>query len=388
MDNYSDKLLDYVTGNLPIDEEEELFEMLSKNPEIREELRNFTFINSALKSSSVTLMPPLAVTANIFKKAGFSVPSKIGKYVAGASAAGLATSFFSGKVFAALATAIIATASTIFVMNEIDSNDSLSAKSEKISRNLKQPQHNMPEIILDIPTTIAADNDLETNEIINSDIYTENIKTKSNNISMAVVSPFAETTSNISQINISKANSITESSEYSPFTYSESWFAGLQNIGLSLEIKNSTAWNLPKETIYPSEQALLNNMDMFLFYELNPQFSIGLGIKQETFFVQYTGSDDTALEIYYEQNPNLTNLELALRYRVIKTAGFEPFVGVNFGGSSYGLIGRASLGNHFRLTNELGLTMSIDYSKIFFRHQSRKFTADKIGINYGIIYKF
>jgi hypothetical protein len=116
--------------------------------------------------------------------------------------------------------------------------------------------------------------------------------------------------------------------------------------------------------------------------------SIGAGVKQETFYAKYMGTAGVTHKYIYEQQPNFLNFELAARIFPFESGIINPLMQANAGGGNYGYTYRFAIGTEFRFYEEMSFICTVDYASLRYNHQGNWYSADKLGINYGINYKF
>jgi hypothetical protein len=160
------------------------------------------------------------------------------------------------------------------------------------------------------------------------------------------------------------------------------------DLGLSVEVKNASYWNLPKETIYPSEISKFHNMSVSLLYDLSENWKIGGEVRHETFYVKYLSTDALRQDFIFEQQPNLTSIELAVRYLPFNDLIVKPLLQINFGGGHYGYTYRGTVGAEIELYENLAFILNCNYASLSYYHQTKINNSNKIGLNYGINYKF
>jgi long-subunit fatty acid transport protein len=160
-------------------------------------------------------------------------------------------------------------------------------------------------------------------------------------------------------------------------------------LGLQIEWNASTAWMMPDASINPSSFAKFNNNSVSVFYELDNNWIIGAGLRQETFFQDFEGTDSRGERFRYEQQPNLTTYSLALRYRTNPFWGFcsllsQGTVGLN----NAGPVVRGSVGTEISLSNAFSFVVGLEYSNLFYKHQNSNYNSSKMGLVYGLNFKF
>lgn len=161
-----------------------------------------------------------------------------------------------------------------------------------------------------------------------------------------------------------------------------------KNLGLSLEFGSSVNWNIPQETLSPAELNRFNNLEFTVFYNLNDFIKVGANIKQETFFTEYSGTEDIGSIYNYRQHPNLTTYSAVVRVNPFDYEIFNPYFQTSFGANESGIVLRPQIGLEIQPTNNMSFIFGIDYGYFRFIHQNSWFNAGKAGIDFGISYKF
>jgi hypothetical protein len=161
----------------------------------------------------------------------------------------------------------------------------------------------------------------------------------------------------------------------------------INDLGLSIEVKNASYWNLPKESIYPSEISKFHNMSLSILYELSENWKIGAEVRHETFYVKYLSIDDFRQNFIFEQQPNLTSYGALVRYSFLNTESFKMFAQNNLSANYYGLVLRGSLGFEYYIIPELSILCAVDFAGLYYKHQTRTNTSEKVGLSYGINFK-
>ena len=156
-------------------------------------------------------------------------------------------------------------------------------------------------------------------------------------------------------------------------------------LGLNFELINYVTWNLPKETIMPKEISKFNNIGLALSKPLSDYFTVGLEVRQETFFVRYNELDNLGRVIEFEQQPNFLTPGIFLRFKPFDALlGFNSYLQGTIGGNYYGAIARCCLGLDYGITDNLSFNVQCELSSIFFQHNKQWFNSQKLGLNYGI----
>lgn len=156
----------------------------------------------------------------------------------------------------------------------------------------------------------------------------------------------------------------------------------------SIEFKNSINWNLPQAKISPTEYNKLNNMELGLYYKVFESLDIGLSLKQETFYLEYKGTENNVQNFDYEQQPNFTSFLFNVRYFPIEINGFCPYVQLGSGVNNGGIVAVPSLGLEYKFYPGFAMLLGCEYDYFRFIHQNSWFETAKFGISYGIAFNF
>lgn len=399
MENYSEILTDYLNGTLSPAAEEELFSALSADPVLRDEFNRYISINSSLKASSDSYVPPASVTNNIFSEVGFTPlsPEKItpkpGKYA-----------FFKSKLFTGIGSGLFAVAVTLWLTGSFSADNKKheaesfnEPKKQEIALTLPDINDNTKSLANaeDIPVTKSSENIL--GDFSDSYKNKQNI-VQNNNTSIKEQEQKDTEISNFHINPISKA--LPEKSNYNNFDYTQGKptqmqpgdvsaiiYSNLSNLNLRLELTGSYTRNIPETTIGPANISDLNNLNFSAFYALDGNFDIGAGIRQETFFTNYTGTEEEFL-YEYEQQPNFTTYEVKARFYPLRNNYFKPFIETTAGVNGEGFLWRASMGSKMKIYKGFGTLLGISYDKFYFNHQSKWFDTEKASLYFGLSYGF
>ncbi len=393
--NYLDGLLDEVS-------EQEFISKFSKDDGFRIGFKNFINITSTIKSNISAYGPSVAETNAIFSKLGYAVPSAIP--VSGTVQ--ISNGFFKSMLLKNLLIALGASLFTliltlVFIKPELQ--NFTNTKKREIIQNF-----DLPELTIYQP---------------NEELFAEGIQSVSNGNLFG----FNNSHSNISQSNdISESNAddltggsnfdknfeVTESNSKIILNYSDlisekfkitvpnktnkmynsldtkiDFNPHIRNHIVDLEVKSSSNWNLPKETIYPNDISKINNLSLTLLYNLSEKIKSGIELRQETFFAQFSGIENSQL-FKYSQQPNFLSIGLSARYELINNLNYSTFLQINLGFNKFGIIGRNSLGLEYLLYDDISLILIAEFSNLWFKHQENWFDSKKLGIHYGVNFKF
>jgi hypothetical protein len=406
--NENNKYLDLIylvlDGEASEIERSTLFGAMADNQVLQNEFNTALKLNKAANSVPGTITVPMDLTNNLFNKAGLNfVNSNIDKPIY----AGITSKFnyfTSANLGFAIAGIVIGIA-LMFGVNEFvnnnDKNSGITNLNNINSRNIDLVEKQNSDILensnINVPKSRKikipvisqyALNNKPTDEI--SETNLKKIENTDDNNSQQIVNKNIEQ-SNVyrhkEQLNFAQStrNFNKQNSEnYNPFVFTPE----NNPIPLSFEIRNSSFWNTEQENVFPSEIAKFHNSDIFIYYKLIPDLKIGAGVRQETFYAKYIVKGELSREFIYEQQPNLTNFEIALRYSLFNFDFIKPIFQLNFGGGTYGYTYRGTIGSEFWIYDNVGFVISGEFANFIFTHQNVTNNSSKFGINYGFNFKF
>jgi hypothetical protein len=426
--NTSQSYIDFIEGNLAPDEELQFAQNLATDDEFRSGFKSFMEITSSVNSNSATFAPSFAETNSIYEKLGYITPNTAAPALL-LNQAGKALIFQKPLQFilTTIPTALLTFLITwFFIHPEYHKENSATLQSNntsiiapKLTDSKKQSNITRPIetktivkyiYVNNYPAVNSQNSDIfetteqepQTSKIseVNSDKGITNIDNLNLTLT-TLINPTVHrgevindnpnlnlTTPDNTEININPElnyvnNSLSQIENPQFNTLSER-----KKLGLSFEIRNAATWNLPKETISPSYLSKLSNMAISLFYNFNKQWALGLDLRQETFFLKYNSFDEFKQEYIYEQQPNFVSYGIVARYSPIEYHGFKPFIQANISRNNFGIITRGNTGIQYELYPSFDFTVNLEYSYLFFNHQNTVYNGKKIGLNYGINYKF
>jgi hypothetical protein len=393
MKDMSEKFMEYINGSLHHDEEQKLFQALTYDDDLRLEFRSFVAIDRAMKNSAMSMMPSAATTNAIFSGLGLSISPSAEPVPAPVKLPFFRTHWFTGMasgLVSAIATVLIVTA--VFLPktsqyraplsgNEIIPRQSMETSGIEDKETVQRSYADISRPV--IRNAFKPEVNVDNQE--NMALYTIE-SSKRNSVLLAASYPGAKKPLLKNESHV--FNEEFRGPNYQPALSAISKERSRKDIGLSLEVRNSAAWNFPEETISPSRWAKLNNTGASLLYEYLDNSFVGIDIRQETFFLQYTDEGNPRIKVSYDQQPNLTSYGIFMRMNtpVTNNLAFAGQFGVSF--NSYGTILRPMFGLTYSAYDNFSFIIDAEFSGMVFQHNQKTFTATKLGFNYGIIYKF
>ncbi len=413
--NNAEFIQDYLDGLLPPEQESQLFSELSSNEALRAELRQEIAMREAIRGDVAAYSPSVGSTLNIFSSLGFAPPpaAVIAPLpVAKPFITGLLTTFKQG-IISVLSTAFVAVLVYFSVLQPADNNSNNSNMANGHDGAGQTGLVASEQSGLPVSSSRAIDGkSAEPVKIVTKTVYKpyyvyvedttgnspslEDAKANAERNTAAI----AEGLNNpqASEYRIGRTNVLHDDLRISS---PRSSFAPLgamdfnmpvaksEPLGLEIEWNGSAMWNNPEATTDPSSYAKFNNNSLMLFYALSDNWLVGAGIRQETFFQEFEGKDETGALYRYEQQPNLSSYNFAVRYRTNPYLGYVSLLGqATFGLNQAGPVARGMVGSEVSISSSFSLVAGLEFSSLFYKHQSARFNTSKYGFVYGLSFKF
>jgi hypothetical protein len=381
---------DLINGKLDDTTAKKLFSSLATDDEQRLDFNSYRSVSETIKNNLNTFQPGAELKNRIYAKAGVNmmlldnqVPTHLSSN----------PEFFGSKIFTGISSGILSGVVVYLLMQFVGfpsylKNYSNSFAEKSFAKNKTIPVSESREI--------ASDNKIIQKPIIKYIyVYRDNEKilesnnldfNKTQNPSIKDVIEIAK----IKEFSHPKNSQFIENSNIKSLNQNDIFDLSKtpDNLGLSFEFGSSQNWNIPRETLYPTEINQFNTLAFTVFYDINDFIKVGANIKQETFFMQYSGTEDIGSIFNYRQHSNLTTYSAVIRAFTGGYDIFKPYFQASVGANESGIVLRPQIGFEFQPNDNVSVNFGFDYSYFRFIHQNSWFTSDKVGINYGISYKF
>lgn len=420
---------EFVEGELPLDKEEEFFNLLSSDSEARTELKHLLAMKDAVRSDSIAFSPSAKSTVAIFSQLGMTPPptiqpiphvTKFSKFK------DFCSGFGSKSLYSGLASAGLTAAA--FVLFFLSKN---TQESHTITNNNKIEKQSIEKLAENIPVTKSTELPSSANQIVPKErivykyIVLANNKSNVSDLANAtaensqepVTTPIENSNDSNNPLTISqspdiaqnnldeKLNSNTENTTFPEFIpimeitsnreiedFSK-LLTGRKNIGLTVAVKGSQYTSSLNETVATGDKQPLNNTAINVLYDVAGGFSIGVDYSRESFYQKFEGRELLAsAERYfeYEQNPNFETIGIAVRYMPSYASyGFARlFSQAVLGGNKVGYVGRFMLGTELEPIRNYSIIVGYDMSSMLYAHQSKWFVSNKRGLQIGAAVKF
>ncbi|GEM_PF-5986129 len=373
-------IYEYIDGELPPEQESELFALLATDQEARNEMKSALAIKEAVRSDSVAFVPPIKSTNRIFSALGFSEPSSIvattsiSKFAALKNWLLLQTKYIATGISSAIVTAAI----MLMLLPKESAKDSIvNVNSDIISKPkeiIAEQQQPIPEIKEKVvyKYIVVKQENAEIKSFASDD---DVIKLNSSSIKIPI--PQYNLNAGRTQLfpmNINITNLLPE--EILP---------DKTDSKLSFEIKGLSHTSDFKEKVRPAEEQNLNNSSFSIMYDYSSELAFGLNYSRENFYQKFEGYENNQL-YQYEQNPNFETFSLIGRYSpdVLKFDYGKIYSQAAIGGNKVGFVGRFGVGAEIPVFKGHSLQVGYDMSNMYYKHQSKWFSSSKKGLEFGV----
>lgn len=400
----SEKLILYLDGELPQDQELELFSLLASSTDLRAEMREGLAIRAAIGDDIDAFTPSTAQTSAVFSGLGFTPPYQqnpsqktssryvwvpilwlLGGLCIGGGIAHWFTQNLLNQEFAHEKTALNNTIAQLqseknrqkpAVMSSMAIEPSESVITEKplvktvivyrdrfISPDNSKSDSNLYETV---ETTIQENSD-RTDDITEniSIVYNQQVYNKKEDI---LTMPNSVPTLSSSLQNMQPM--------FSSSVFPKFW-TQIRGIGTVSQYPNISA---------NAAVTGLSNINVALGYSFNPNIAAGIEIGREPFMLKYSGTVN-GRTVRYEQQSSMLLGGLIVQGRanpIESLMGLQPVGTLFLGGSEIGMMGRVSSGIYYPLSANVSLYGGLEYALMNFTYQSNSFTTQKVGFTYGL----
>ncbi|PKL81148.1 MAG: hypothetical protein CVV25_01535 [Ignavibacteriae bacterium HGW-Ignavibacteriae-4] len=217
--------------------------------------------------------------------------------------------------------------------------------------------------------------ELSTNQQTNSELNI-NKKTMGDNPNTVFQSNFVEQPNSFSSNN---ANFIINNfNTYNPET-SIKLEAALgryfQNIGSDFVERNNT---------------FSDNLRVSGLYNLSREYSIGLDLRQENFYQEFTDISNSGQKLIYQQQPTVYSASMIFRYapEYLEFLQVRPNIDLSVGATNIGELARIGVGLDYYLFGNTYFYFKSDYTFLSYYHKNINFSSNKYGTHLGIGVEF
>ena len=389
------KYMDFLSENSDYKSEREFARLLLDDDNFRSGFKGYLAITYAINSNINKFGPSTKTTNSIFGSLGFSTPAEITIPLEVPK-----TSFYNSKLFVGFFSGISCIIGTIIVMmNLLTANNNINQSVKHLNNSIT---------LLNNKNLIT-----EKQKSINNS-KNNNIKIFKNTIKPLIKISNQKENLNLQQNLNPDISNLSDNHKNTPIMIDYTnliHFGDIKDIwknkinstipaiakiklieksiyNLEIEIKHSESWSLNNDSNIPVYTPNFNNTGISLLYKISDNFSLGVDVRQELFYVEYSGTEIDGLTYDFKQKPNLTTVGIDFKYTITDFNFINPIFQINLGVNKIGYLCRGDIGTEFKIHNDISILLALEYSYLNFSHNDNRFGASKFGFNYGIKYNF
>ncbi len=404
MDNF-DLINDFVDGQIEPSKEELLFRDLASSEESRRQMKEVISLKTTFAENREFFLPPAEATLNIFSEVGI-----VGKGAVAKPVGGFWLKKFARRIVGALGASALTAVVMYLLMNarfdsrtaELEENyksglaKAEASYQEQLGQNRIAYSSAGRETIREVPVykIIYRDRNSSGSGAQFATQDSEDDGAHPADFASANLAPayYVGESSGQPLMDMNLRGQLSHPGPISASIPNTNAYGDGSSIldGFSVEVRNALSWNLPKETINPKEFSKFNNMAVGIFYGLGRYISLGVEVRQETFYQEFAGYDKRGIYSDFSTQPNYTTIGGAIRASVPEWtySGFMPIAQASVGGNQVGAVGRVMLGGAYSFSNNWSFVFGPEFSYLYYKFQSNNFGAQRIGLNFGLNYKY
>ncbi|MCX6153039.1 MAG: hypothetical protein NT007_02640 [Candidatus Kapabacteria bacterium] len=422
--DFSYLISEFVDGSLDKPGEENLFNELSTNEELRSELRQQIMMEKAFNKKLSAFVPSAASTIGVFSKLGFVAPLAGAAIATGtAIKSGFFSTYLQGIISAVTATVLTTATFLTLTYSGVFEKKADTGLSQKPNSQSAQPaQITQPAVSPDnsqFSNNLANKQEIQVPKVIEKIKYvyiTKETDPVVSSIADQKVEPTIidkkidetkQQTNSIAELNPETKPLISESRNINPIQTPKinspsSDFSNSRNMdfaqpikfelpssmGLSFGVSGMTDWQMNQSMIEEPAMPKVGNIAISGEYKISENFSIGGEFRKERFYQSFSGYDKFKNEYKYNAFEDYPSGVITLKYDMIKSTYFSIYSQAAIGGTITGIIGRLSSGVELFHNSLISPYIGIEASNLFYTHDNIWFNSPKIGMNYGLHIKF
>lgn len=416
--NGSDLLYLFLDGEADAAEKEALFKAMASDHELQAEFEDAITMRHAIHQERANTIVPSTLTADLFTKAGFAVPTAAAGYAAahslsesaaGTWAAKLLSSTFLPWITAGI-TAVGAlllwnTAAehnrlnTVQVVTPAQTTQQVSESDQSLVRRIELLERSKEQYLAQMNSqTIAAtpknvyipyvpkgyalipEQDIQSmqKQLASLTAATENLAAVRDRNSMMAIPEITTTSTSFEQQPSFSSNDAPRFAmpQESPITFED------KSDKFTFNLRAINGLQLFPNRFASAPDILFNNVALTALYEIDNNHAFGLDLGQETFPIFDVQSASTL-----EQRYSLVWGGISYRYRMNPISGLldiQPYAQIVAGGTKYGPISRGLIGLSWQPHNRFSVSFGLEASAMMYNYQNKWFGAQKLGLSYGV----
>lgn len=396
-EHIDEQLISYLDGELPIEQEDAMFQSLASNEEdSRSTMRELVTMRNVIPHDVEAFTPPISAKDEVFSRLGMNthIPEQSSHWK---------------KTLLPLAFLALGLAGGYGIANRFDGNERnelMNMMRHASSQGTVAPLRSIgissqvPQIILQQKSPVRV-------------IYKDRTLNTASVTPMLTLPPISVNQGSNLSTDIPEHAEQGLATQSKPETGTQQQNNTIEQQSLITEIPSTTEVKTPialseqTKQIYPQfwlqfrtlstlqspaftgiqeQLGILDNTRLTFAWSLGEHIAVGLEAGREPFVLNYQGLKDDRLYTFNQYAPMLTGgLFMQGRTSPLSSLGNARFyVQAVAGGTEIGLLGRGGLGMTYPLTSSIGLQFGIEQSYSRFQFQGNWFDSQKLDLLYGI----
>jgi hypothetical protein len=373
-------------------------EELTKNSELRTELKKTVAVERSLNNSFTSVKTPDELTNNIFASLGFSSPLGSNKKRFAGGVIFLFWSKYRNPFLVSLASSI---ATLLIALLLLKDDVILNENAQTFSSPISYVLPNMNESIAVIPEDkcencstnndgrVAAEVNNTTGDMVRhaetlGSSNKENSSVRHMNIDYANLD--LSLTPDLEKVELEESYSLEEQQIELPSisrneiqnqrkTFWSNW---------EFSIRQTESMHLPKQTISPESFSYFYKSGLGIKYKIDNRFSLGLDVRQETFYLEYYNVENNGIKYKYFIQPNFTSFSIAGKAKLFDIYSSGLSAEFSSGINSVGFVNRIGLELEYPIYKRVSVFFGFEYSSMLYEQMNDLYNSNKVSLNYGI----
>lgn len=395
-EHIDEQLISYLDGELPIEQEDSMFQSLASNEEdARGTMRELISMRNVIPHDIEAFTPPPAAKDAVFSQLGMTSNSTVKEQSSWKRALlplaflalGLAGGYGLGDRFSnndeeimqlmrkSSAKGAVAPLTSIGISPQVPTIVLQQAAPVKViyrDRILNTasvtPMITLPPITVNQQSNAPAVDDTQT-------MTTDSKPADQSPITSSEVSSQSNTNGNNIQDQVIKETERIPIGNTQP-VYPQFW----------VQLRNMSTLQSPEFSGIREQLGIMDNSRVTFAWSLGEHFAVGLEAGREPFVLEYQGIKEDRPFVFNQYSPMLTGgLFLQGRTSALDYLGNSRFYAQAVaGGSEIGILGRFGLGIAYPINNAISLQFGLEQSYMQFQFQGNAFDSQKLDLLYGI----
>ena len=395
-EHIDEQLISYLDGELPIEQEDSMFQSLASNEEgARGTMRELISMRNVIPHDIEAFTPPPAAKDAVFSQLGMTSNSTVKEQSSWKRALlplaflalGLAGGYGLGDRFSnndeeimqlmrkSSAKGAVAPLTSIGISPQVPTIVLQQAAPVKViyrDRILNTasvtPMITLPPIAVNQQSNAPAVDEIQT-------MTTDSKPADQSPIASSEVSSQSNTNGNNIQDQVIKETERIQIGN-THAVYPQFW----------IQLRNMSTLQSPEFSGIREQLGIMDNSRVTFAWSLGEHFAVGLEAGREPFVLEYQGIKEDRPFVFNQYSPMLTGgLFLQGRTSALDYLGNSRFYAQAVaGGSEIGILGRFGLGIAYPINNAISLQLGLEQSYMQFQFQGNAFDSQKLDLLYGI----